>query len=189
MKRYHILHKTTLCSKFYSGCLYNETEFQNNFLNSQKRNKGRTFRRSSFFTALILSLETAPSGQFSLDPLLKYFSVPRLHINPKWEESFHFISNRDLNCISQSINNSDYYLFHTQNYRMQMAFVHANHRNFAGAAIIIEQTTAKFQKLTYLALRIICSGRGPNALSIIAKCSKFSCVWNNASPWHKISID
>lgn len=40
--------------------------------------------------------------------------------------------------------------------------------------------------ITYSAFRTICSGRGPKTLSIIAKCSKFSCVWNNASPWNKI---
>ena len=57
-----------------------------------------TFSRSSFFTALILSLETAPSGQFNLDPLRKYFSAPRLHvtkvdgISVKLEENSIFIN-------------------------------------------------------------------------------------------------
>lgn len=46
-----------------------------------------------------------------------------------------------------------------------------------------------FQEITYSALRVICSGKGPKTLSIIAKCSKFSCVWNKASPWkHYVSL-
>jgi len=72
----------------------------------------KSFSRSSFLTALMLSLETAPSGQFKRVALLKYF----------WADE--------------------------------------------------------------LAFRIICSGIGPRTLSIIARCSRFSCVWNNASPEH-----
>lgn len=53
-----------------SGLLKSKAEGEN----------GGTFRRSSFFTALILSLETAPSGQFNRDPPLKYFSTLRLQI-------------------------------------------------------------------------------------------------------------
>lgn len=61
-----------------------------------------TFSRSSFFTALILSLETAPSGQFNLDPLRKYFSAPRLHvtkvdgISVKLEENSIFINSSNI---------------------------------------------------------------------------------------------
>jgi len=35
---------------------------------------------------------------------------------------------------------------------------------------------------TYSALLIMCWGMGPSTRSIIAKCSRFSCVWNKASP-------
>ena len=69
----------------------------------------RFWRRGSFETALMLSLDAAPSGQSS-QPLLTYFPA----------------------CES--------------------------------------------------ALLSKCWGKGPNTLSIMAKCSKFSWVWNNASP-------
>ena len=45
------------------------------------QNKSRelcTWRRDNFKTALKLSLEFAPSGQFNLEPRLKYFSEDRL---------------------------------------------------------------------------------------------------------------
>lgn len=66
-----------------------------------------TFSRSSFFTALILSLETAPSGQFNLDPLRKYFSAPRLHvtkvdgISVKLEENSIFINSSNIMGVMQ----------------------------------------------------------------------------------------
>lgn len=44
----------------------------------QERAAVKTLRWSILFTALILSLEIAPSGQFRRDPRLKYFSAPRL---------------------------------------------------------------------------------------------------------------
>lgn len=44
---------------------------------SQQASQQGTWRRGNFITALMLSLEVAPSGQFSL-PFLKYFSAWRL---------------------------------------------------------------------------------------------------------------
>jgi len=38
-----------------------------------------TGRRGNFQTALMLSLDVAPSGQSNRAPLLKYFSERRLH--------------------------------------------------------------------------------------------------------------
>jgi hypothetical protein len=40
--------------------------------------RDRTLNRGNLRTALILSLETAPSGQFNSRPCLKYFSNRRL---------------------------------------------------------------------------------------------------------------
>lgn len=69
-----------------------------------------TFRRSSLLTALILSLETAPSGQFSRNPRLKYFSAPLLHMIIKqakhvntWYKNLNYIlQHTDTNYFSVS---------------------------------------------------------------------------------------
>lgn len=77
----------------------------------KKKKRGKvTFRRSSLLTALILSLETAPSGQFSRNPRLKYFSAPLLHMIIKqakhvntWHKNLNYIlQHTDTNYFSVS---------------------------------------------------------------------------------------
>lgn len=50
---------------------------RSNTMVEEEKKEIATFNKSSFLTARMLSLETAPSGQFSL-VRLKYFSVPLL---------------------------------------------------------------------------------------------------------------
>ena len=45
-----------------------------------------TLRRSSFLTALMLSLEAAPSGQFNRAPRLKYFEAELLRAKGKYNQ-------------------------------------------------------------------------------------------------------
>lgn len=77
----------------------------------EKKKGGKvTCRRWSLLTALILSLETAPSGQFSRNPRLKYFSAPLLHMIIKqakhvntWYKNLNYILQRtDTNYFSVS---------------------------------------------------------------------------------------
>ena len=77
----------------------------------EKKKGGKvTCRRWSLLTALILSLETAPSGQFRRNPRLKYFSAPLLHMIIKqakhvntWYKNLNYILQRtDTNYFSVS---------------------------------------------------------------------------------------
>jgi len=97
----------------------------------------QTCNLGSFITALILSLEVAPSGQSNL-PLLTYFSAFRLHIG-------------------------------TTRYTLIIK-------------LNMDQLKVTMVSHTYSTLFNMCCGKGPSTLSIIARCSKFSWVWNNASP-------
>ena len=40
----------------------------------------------------------------------------------------------------------------------------------------------KYLAVVWLASWMMCSGMGPSTASIMARCSRFSCVWNSASP-------
>lgn len=132
-----------------------------------RRKEAHTLRWSSFFTALMLSRETAPSGQLSLDPLLKYFSDPRLHRTPKMLHVIYYIGNPDskLHLHSQaSVQNS-------RAFDSQRKEIWNSKETYRSHELCLDDQRLRG---THPALRIICCGKGPNTLSIIARCSKFS---------------
>lgn len=116
-----------------------------------------TFKESSFLTALMLSLEVAPSGQFNFAPLLKYFNVDDDLICKPQKTSEKTVLILFIIVPSRYIQQSTY-----KPYKVRLQNKHVNK--------------------TYLTFWIMCSGICPKTLSIMAKCSKFSWVWNNVRP-------